>query len=303
MRLITVIDRSPVRDRHWPGQFESNHLRGFVAAATADHIRIVTYNVHKCRGLDRRVRPARILRVLRELEADIIALQEVLSIPGAGPEEDQAGYIAGGLGFASFLGENRKLNGGAYGNLVLSRYPLRAALNHDISIDGREPRGCMRADVEVPGTALLHVFNVHLGTAYLERREQGNKLLTSKILNNRSLTGARIVLGDFNEWTRGLATRVLSQEFNSVDIKKHLGRSRSYPGLLPFLHLDHIYFDPVISLKNVALYRSRAALMASDHLPLVADFCISKINLRDAPLGSGGAYDSRNKFRPFAICE
>ena len=62
-------------------------------------MRIVTYNVHKCRGLDRRVRPARIVSVLRDLDADIIALQEVLSVGGAAREMDQARFIAEELGY------------------------------------------------------------------------------------------------------------------------------------------------------------------------------------------------------------
>jgi endonuclease/exonuclease/phosphatase family metal-dependent hydrolase len=224
------------------------------------------------------VRPDRIVNVLREVDADIVAMQEILSATDVRHMEDQVGYIASNLGFYAFMGENRRLNGRAYGNAILSRYPLCAAVNHDISTDGREPRGCMRVDLEVAGAALLHVFNVHLGTAYPERCEQASKLLTSEILGNRTLRGARIVLGDFNEWTRGLATRLLSAEFASIDIKKYLGRSRTYPGVLPLLHLDHIYFDPVINLKSVALHRSRVALMASDHLPLAADFCIPEIS-------------------------
>jgi len=240
--------------------------------AGVGRIRVVTYNVHKCRGLDRRTRPERIVEVLREIDADIIALQEVVSTEGGKPEEDQSGYIADALGLRSCLGENRRLNGGAYGNLLLSRYLLRAACNYDISRNGRERRGCLRVDLEVAGAILLHVFNVHLGTAFLERRHQGRKLLTPEILNNRRLRGARIVLGDFNEWTRGLATRLLSAQFESRDIQGHLRRSRTYPGILPLLHLDHIYFDPVLKVESLALHRSRAALIASDHLPLVADF-------------------------------
>jgi endonuclease/exonuclease/phosphatase family metal-dependent hydrolase len=235
-------------------------------------IRVVTYNIHKCRGMDRRIRPQRIVQVLREIDADVIALQEVVSAEGGGPEEDQAGYIAGALGLRSCMGENRRLNGGAYGNLLLSRYPLRDAINYDISTNGRERRGCLRVDLDIAGAMLLHVFNVHLGTAYLERRRQARMLLTSTILNNGGLRGARVVLGDFNEWLRGLATRLLSAEFDSVDIQRNLGRSRTYPGLLPLLHLDHIYFDPILTVESLSLHRSRTALIASDHLPLVVDF-------------------------------
>src|ERR1051326_7314924 len=147
--------------------------------------RIVTYNVHKCRGMDRRLRPARIVEVLREVNADIIALQEVLCIAGKLSEDDQAHFIAQELGFTYRFGENRKLRGGAYGNVVLSRLPLLATHNHDISIRGREQRGCLRVDVELDGGGVLHVYNVHLGTAYLERRHQARRLLDTEILHNQ----------------------------------------------------------------------------------------------------------------------
>lgn len=94
------------------------------------------------------MQPARIVEVLREIDADVIALQEVLSVHG-NPEEDQAQFITTELGFHSYLGENRRLNGGAYGNLLLSRSPLRSIQNYDSTTHGREQRGCLRADIEL----------------------------------------------------------------------------------------------------------------------------------------------------------
>ncbi len=240
-------------------------------------VRVVTYNVHKCRGLDRRVRPHRIAAVLRETGADIIALQEVVSIEdSAERERDQARFIADEIGFEYRVGENRRLHGGAYGNVVLSRFPIRHVHNYDITWRGREPRGCLRVDVEAgggdAGGLLLHIFNVHLGTAFIERRHQGRRLVSPDILCDESLGGARVVLGDFNEWTHGLASRLLATEFQSVDIRLHLRRARTYPGPLPILHLDHIYFDPTLRLERLTLHKSLTALVASDHLPMVADF-------------------------------
>jgi endonuclease/exonuclease/phosphatase family metal-dependent hydrolase len=164
------------------------------------------------------------------------------------------------------------LKGGVYGNVVLSRFPLRDARNYDISVRGREARGCMRADIEIIPDTTLHVFNVHLGTAYLERRHQGRKLIDDAILKNRELQGPRLMLGDFNEWTRGLASRLLAAHLKSADVRLHLPRSRTYPGVLPLLHLDHIYYEDSLKLESMRLHRSRTALIASDHLPLVADF-------------------------------
>jgi endonuclease/exonuclease/phosphatase family metal-dependent hydrolase len=238
-------------------------------------LRIATYNVHKCRGLDRRVRPARIASVLRELDADIIALQEVLCVGGAAREMDQARFIAEELGYEYCLGENRRLGGGAYGNVILSRLPWRHVRNYDITWRGRERRGCLRVDIEMGNGAtgrLLHLFNVHLGTAYIERRHQARQLVGERILGSTELTGARVILGDFNEWTKGLATRLLTERLQSVDLRTHLRSPRTYPGPLPLVHLDHIYFDPALELQQLTLHKSRTALVASDHLPLVADF-------------------------------
>jgi endonuclease/exonuclease/phosphatase family metal-dependent hydrolase len=235
-------------------------------------IRIVTYNIHKCRGMDRRVRPERIAMVLRETKADVIALQEVLSVEGRERERHQARFLAEELGMDYEIGENRRLDGGAYGNVILSRLPLRAAHNYDITWSGRERRGCLRTDVLLGAGRLLHVFNVHLGTAFLERRHQARRLISGGILHQEQLAGPRIVLGDFNEWTHGLASRLLAEHFESADLRQHLRRGRTYPGLLPFLHLDHIYYDQALALERLSLHRSRTALIASDHLPLVADF-------------------------------
>jgi endonuclease/exonuclease/phosphatase family metal-dependent hydrolase len=235
-------------------------------------IRVVTYNIHRCRGLDRRVRPARIVEVLREMDADIIALQEVLSIRGGAREKDQARYISEEMGMSCAVGGTRIHNGGVYGNVVLTRLPLVDTRSYDISVRGREQRGCMRADISANGSGLLHVFNVHLGTNFMERRHQARKLVNQAILNNEELSGARIMLGDFNEWTRGLTTRLLASHLTSADIRAHLPRAKTYPGVLPFLHLDHVYFDDSLELESMRLHRSRIALVASDHLPLVADF-------------------------------
>jgi endonuclease/exonuclease/phosphatase family metal-dependent hydrolase len=236
--------------------------------------RIVTYNVHKCRGLDRRVRPERIVKVLREMRPDVVALQEVLSIEGHRRELDQARFLAGELGMDYCMGENRRLHGGAYGNVILSRLPIQRVENYDITWRGRERRGCLRADVRSDEHSLLHVFNIHLGTAFLERRHQARRLVSTEILNSAELRAPRVVLGDFNEWTHGLASRLLASHFESADLRSHLSRARTYPGVLPLLHLDHIYYDAALELKSLALHRSRTSLIASDHLPLVADFCL-----------------------------
>jgi endonuclease/exonuclease/phosphatase family metal-dependent hydrolase len=238
-----------------------------------DTFRIATYNIHKCKGLDWRTSPERIADVLREVDADIVALQEVVSIENNTARENQARFIAEILGFNYHLGENRKHAGGGYGNVVLSRFPILEHKNFDITVSGREARGCQHVDVKVNGHNLLHVYNIHLGTAFFERRKQIKRLLDDEILNRRHLA-PRVMLGDFNEWTNGLTSKLLKAHFRSTDLREHLARRHTYPGIFPFLHLDHIYYDNHLKIENAFTHRSRLALIASDHLPLVADFSL-----------------------------
>jgi len=214
----------------------------------------------------------RIAEVLREIDGDIIALQEVLSVEGKKPEDHQARFIAHELGLHYRMGETRRLHGGAYGNVTLSRFPFVHTYGYDITQPGREERGCLRTDVQIAPNRVLQVYNLHLGTSYRERNYQGRKLFDSGILKPLSERGPRIILGDFNEWISGLASRLLKHHFKSVPVRPFFGRSRTYPGLLPLVHLDHIYFDEGMDVVKVMLHRSRKALIASDHLPIIVDF-------------------------------
>jgi endonuclease/exonuclease/phosphatase family metal-dependent hydrolase len=233
--------------------------------------RIATYNIHKARGMDGRIRVERIARVLEAIDADIVALQEVVSREGPSIEDHQARYLAEKFGYRHAIGETRKHHGGVYGNVTLSRWDFDLIRSFNVSVPRREPRGALRTDIRI-GRHLLHIFNVHLGTAHRERRTQAVRLVDEDLIRAMDISGPRIVLGDFNEWTHGLVTRKLSAEFHLTDLRDHLPRTRSYPALLPLLNLDHIYFDPQLQIEHARFYRTRASLVASDHLPLIADF-------------------------------
>jgi endonuclease/exonuclease/phosphatase family metal-dependent hydrolase len=233
-------------------------------------IRVATYNIHRSRGMDRRVVPSRIAEVLRDIDADVIALQEVV---GAGPSgSGQAEEIGAALGMGWVMTSVRHLRNHLFGNVVLSRFPIVQHSHYDLSWRTCEPRACQRADLNLGRGRPLHVYNVHLGTAVLERRYQAPRL--ASFVHDRRVAGPKIILGDFNEWTRGLATRTLSSLFDSIDLRAHLRRRRTYPGIFPMLHLDHIYYEGEVDVRSVELPRTRKALMASDHLPLVANLRI-----------------------------
>lgn len=233
-------------------------------------VRVATYNIHRAQGLDRRTRPERIARVLAAAEADVIALQEVIGpgLSGQGHAEE----IGAALGMGWIMAPTREHRKHQYGNVILSRFPMRDHSQCDLSWKTCEPRNAQRAAIEIADGRVLQFYNVHLGTALLERRYQAPRL--AAWVHDRRAPGPKIVVGDFNEWGRGLVADLLAARLSSVDLFPFLRRRRTYPGFLPLLHLDHIYFDGEIEVRHVLLPRTRLSLVASDHLPLIADIRI-----------------------------
>lgn len=257
--------------------------------------RIATYNIHKCRGLDMKFVPQRIIGVLRELDADVMCLQEVVNIPEAPDREpwlspqsshpfDQAGEIARAFpAYNSAFGTTRPFRTGMYGNMTLTRLHLTAWRNYDVTRKGRERRGVLETELEAGNGVTLHAYNVHLGTGHMERRFQARRLVGGHILTHSELKGPRVIIGDFNEWNRGLATRMLRERFQTFRPRLEKGYPRTYPGVLPVLSLDHCYYEPPLRLEGTRLWRTRTALVASDHLPLVADFSIGDSGTSGGP--------------------
>jgi endonuclease/exonuclease/phosphatase family metal-dependent hydrolase len=246
--------------------------------------RIATYNLHKCRGFDLRIVPERIISVLYELNADILCLQEVVNDPTGDPQWNQAHAIADAFPrFHAAFGVNRPFHDGTYGNMTLSRFPIVSWKNHDLSRERREPRGVLQTEIEVASGFVMHVFNVHLGTGHMERRYQARKLLNPEVLEQSDLNGPRLVLGDFNEWIRGLTTQLLKSTFKTFRPRHAAQFPRTFPGMLPLVSLDHCYFDHPLELQSSELWRSRTALWASDHLPLVAEFRVPQAASKPAP--------------------
>jgi endonuclease/exonuclease/phosphatase family metal-dependent hydrolase len=214
--------------------------------------------------------PSRIAEVIRAIEPDIIALQEVMGAGGS--SRGHAEELGALLGMGWVMAPARQLRGCLFGNVVLSHLPIRHHGQYDLSWKTCEPRCCQRVDVAVEDNT-LHLYNVHLGTALLERRYQAGRL--SAIVHDHRVGQPKVVLGDFNEWMKGLATQTLSERLQSIDLRQHLRRRRTYPGVFPVLHLDHIYYEGTVDVVKVDLPRTRLALIASDHLPLVAELRVA----------------------------
>ena len=217
--------------------------------------------------MDRRVSPSRIAEVLRDIDADIVALQEVV---GAGPSgSGQAEEIGAALGMGWVMAPVRHLRKHLFGNVIMSRFPVVHHTQYDLSWRTCEERACQRADLDLGDGRLVHIYNVHLGTAVLERRYQAPRL--AAFVHDHRVTGPKIILGDFNEWMRGLATQDAERALQQHRHPRAPAAAAHLSRLLPCLHLDHIYYEGHVEVRSVELPRTRRALMASDHLPLVAN--------------------------------
>ena len=215
---------------------------------------IASYNIHKARGLDRRIDVSRIAAVIRELDADLVGVQEIY--------RDQVDALAAHLGMDAVLGVTHHRPEGPYGNAVLTRWPVQGHHVFDLTRKRREPRGGVRVDVLVDERP-LHLFNVHFGLRIRERAEQVELLVREHVLRDE-LAGPRIVVGDLNEWFPGAVGRALRRQLQGPRIR------RTHPSPLPLFALDRIYWDRALQVTDLRVHRSRLARVASDHLPIVA---------------------------------
>ncbi len=232
---------------------------------------LVSYNIHSGIGTDGRFDLHRVGEVLREVNADIIALQEVGDFRGKTSREDQPEHLAELLGMHMAFGPNVVRNGRRYGNAILSRLPILKSKNYDLSVRQREPRGALRCDLDLGGGRQIHVFCLHLGLSIGERRAQEALLLSSDILRDAVRKDPVVVCGDFNYWGNGAVPSLVRKAIHDAALE--LGApARTYPTRLPLLRLDRIYVDVTVKPLEIHPHRTELSVVASDHLPLVMRF-------------------------------
>ena len=244
------------------------------------NLRVISYNIHRAIGLDRRFQPDRITKILLDHDADIVLLQEVDRGAPRSKQMDMAKSFAEELGYKHYAaGYNVSLRKGYYGNATLSRYPIVRERNIDLTVGENKRRGCQHTTIQVDHSGVhraVEVFNLHLGLSPLERQRQAGILMRTKEFSSVDSSAACIVGGDFNDWLsrlRALFVEGMSMRCATDHETRYRTRPiKTYPSLSPRGGLDRIYYRGGLRLINAISCRHRVAKVASDHLPIIVDF-------------------------------
>jgi endonuclease/exonuclease/phosphatase family metal-dependent hydrolase len=234
-------------------------------------MRILSYNIHKgIGGRDRRYDLDRVSAVIEEENPDLICLQEVTRHARRTHYHDQPRLLAA---FFNAVGHAFQMNvhyrTGGYGNLILSRWPLRGHHHLSLRLNRRKPRGAQLAVVDTP-EGPLHLANWHLGLAEKERLWQADHLLRHALFRE-SADLPTLIVGDFNDWRNNLASCPFADhDFEHITVPP--SRFRTFPAFYSILAVDKAFHRGGIHVREARIVHTALARRASDHLPLVVDF-------------------------------
>jgi endonuclease/exonuclease/phosphatase family metal-dependent hydrolase len=244
-------------------------------------LRVMTYNVHSCIGMDGRLSTSRIARIIAQCRPDIVALQELDVGRGRTGGVDQAHAIAEELEMEFHFFPAVRLEEELYGDAILSRWPMRlikaGPLPTLVSRWDLEPRGALWVSVSIEGQE-LQLLNTHLGLLSKERMLQAQALLGDEWLGHPDCRGSVILCGDFNAIPASSAYRLLRSRLQDAQLALNGHRpKRTFFSRYPVNRIDHIFVGQGVQVLDINVPRDHLTCMASDHLPLVADVCCSQL--------------------------
>ena len=250
-----------------------------------ERLRVATYNVHGCLGMDKRRSEQRIAEVIAALDVDVIGLQELDLNRPRSAGVDQAALIADQLGWHRHFHPAFKAGDEHYGDAILSRYPMRLRQAQELpSVMTRlcpETRAAIWMEVETP-MGKVQVINTHLGLGRRERLMQAQLLAGPEWLGQIDPGDPLVLLGDFNSLPGSPPFQALADKLTDIrTLVTPSPRLRTFPTRFPSLAVDHIFVNERFRVDSVAVVRDAGTQIASDHFPLVAD-------LRYFPTGPRG---------------
>jgi endonuclease/exonuclease/phosphatase family metal-dependent hydrolase len=240
--------------------------------------RILTYNVHRCVGSDRRLDVGRVADVIAAEAPDIVALQEVDVGRARTGGVDQAHDLARRLGMVSRFNAALKVEEEQYGDAVLTAHPERLIKAGPLPGYRRmprlEPRGALWVAIDLGGGREIQVINTHLGLVPREQQIQAAGLVGEDWLGATDRRDPLILVGDLNATQRTVVHRTLATPLTDA---YHLRRDKrprvsTFPAPMPMLRIDHVFVSAGVKVLALRTSVSSRTRVASDHLPLVMDF-------------------------------
>ncbi len=238
--------------------------------------KILTYNVHRCVGVDRRLDVGRVAEVIASCEPDIVALQELDVGRRRTGGMDQAHEIAQRLGMSFHFNAALRVEEEQYGDAILTSLPERLVKAAPLpGLDPRvplEPRGALWVEVMIDNTP-VQVMNTHLGLAPGEQQRQAHALAGDAWLGHADRKDPAILLGDFNAGPASIVHRTLSHRLTDARRLAHRRRrTPTFPSRLPILRIDHVFVSAGVKVHALDAPYTALTRKASDHLPLVMTF-------------------------------
>ena len=222
-----------------------------------------SYNIHKAVGLDRRRDPERIMAVLHEIDADVVALQEADRRFGSRAAVLSQVLLDHHSDYEAVPLDVQTDSMGWHGNAILVRKEAEVGSHDVLHLPYLEPRGATMAEVTLNG-ASVRVFGMHLDLSGLWRRRQAAAVIHAAAQGEAMPT---VLMGDLNEWS--------AERGCLADFARHYSFApcgRSFHARRPVARLDRIMHCGRIRLVDSGVHESAAARKASDHLPIWAEF-------------------------------
>jgi endonuclease/exonuclease/phosphatase family metal-dependent hydrolase len=243
-----------------PPALQPTHAAGRYAACMK--LKVASYNMRKAIGTDRRRNPERVLQVLREIDADIVTLQEADRRFGTRAAVLTAHLLAEQGVWQAVQIAQRASSMGWHGNAILVRRSATILDCEALHLPALEPRGAVMADVDIRGYT-LRVVGMHLDLSGLWRRRQAHAIMAHVAASTRQYP--TVMMGDLNEWTRQSGClRDFGDGFRFADT------GPSFHARRPVARLDRIMASPELRIVDCGVHASPASRVASDHLPIWA---------------------------------
>jgi endonuclease/exonuclease/phosphatase family metal-dependent hydrolase len=242
---------------------------------TSKSIRILTYNVHSCIGMDGKLSPQRIARIIAQYQPDVVALQELDVGRRRTGNVHQAKIISEYLAMEYHFHPAMHIEEERYGNAILTHLPVKLIKSGILPIlpskPWLEPRGVIWVAIEAYGQQ-FNLLNTHLGLRPAERAIQANALLGEEWLANAKCVGPVVICGDFNSLPNSAVHKRFSRHLNDLQVLLDDHRpKKTFGGRFPSARIDHIFGNSMVNVQHVEVPRTQLTRTSSDHLPLIVD--------------------------------